>query len=49
MPLMRKRAELLASMQNTHSQYNRPEIGKKLAYQAHRDGVAGRFPAPAVQ
>ena len=49
MHLPRKRAELLAHIQNTHSQYNRPEIGKKLAYKAHRDGVAERFPDPAVQ
>jgi transposase len=47
--LMRKRAALLAHIQNTHSQYNLPESGKKLAYKAHRDGVAERFPDPAVQ
>jgi len=29
--LMRKRAELLAHVQNTNSQYNLPEIGKKIA------------------
>ena len=46
---MRKRAELLAHIQNTNSQYNLPEIGKKIAYKAHRDGVAERFPDPAVQ
>jgi transposase len=45
----RKRAELLAHIQNTNSQYNLPEIGKKLAYKANRDGVAERFPDPAVQ
>jgi transposase len=44
----RKRAELLAHIQNTNSQYNLPEIGKKLAYKANRDGVAERFPDPAV-
>ena len=49
MHLMRKRAELLAHIQNTNSQYNLPEIGKKLAYKANRDGVADRFPEPAVQ
>jgi transposase len=48
MPLMRQRAELLAYVHNTNSQYNLPEIGKKIAYQANRDGVAERFPAPAV-
>jgi transposase len=46
--LMRKRAELLAHVQNTNSQYNLPEIGKKLAYKANRDGVADRFADPAV-
>jgi hypothetical protein len=47
--LMRKWAELLTHVQNTNSQYNPPEIGKKLAYKANRDGVAERFPDPAVQ
>jgi len=47
--LTRKRAELLAHIQNANSQYNLPEIGKKLAYKANRDGVAERFPDPAVQ
>jgi transposase len=47
--LTRKRAELLAHVQNTNSQYNLPEIGRKLAYKANRDGVAERFPEPAVQ
>jgi transposase len=49
MHLMRKRAELLAHIQNTNSQYNLPEIHKKLAYKANRDGVVDRFPDPAVQ
>jgi transposase len=49
MHLMRKRAELLTHIQNTNSQYNLPEIGKKIAYKANRDGVAERFPNPAVQ
>jgi transposase len=47
--LSRKRAELLAHIQNTNSQYNLPEIGKKLAYKGNRDGVAERFQEPAVQ
>src|SRR5262245_57915638 len=46
--LMRKRAELLAHVQNTNSQYNLPEIGKKIAYKANRHGVADRFADPAV-
>src|SRR5215471_3657210 len=49
MYLTRKRAELLAPIQNTNSQYNLPEIGKKLAYKANRTGVTERFPEPAVQ
>jgi transposase len=49
MHLMRTRAELLAHLQNTNSQYNLPEMGKKLAYKANRHGVAERFLDPAVQ
>src|SRR5215475_1518654 len=49
MHFMRKRAELLTHIHNTNSQYNLPEIGKKIAYKANRDGVAERFPDPAVQ
>jgi transposase len=47
--LMRKRADLLAHVQHTNSQYNLPEIGKKIAYKANRAGVAERFDDPAVQ
>jgi transposase len=47
--LMRKRAELLSHVQNTNSQYNLPEIGKKIAYKANREGVAERFREAAVQ
>jgi transposase len=47
--LMRKRAELLAHVQNTNSQYNLPDIGKKIAYKANREGVAERFDDAAVQ
>jgi hypothetical protein len=46
---MRKRAALLAHVQNTHSQYNLPGMGKHIAYKANRDGLAERLPAPAVQ
>ena len=38
MPLMRQRAELLTHVQQTNSQYNLPELGKKIAYKANRDG-----------
>jgi len=47
--LMRKRAELLAHVQNTNAPYNLPEIGKQIAYKANRAGVAERFDDPAVQ
>ena len=47
--LMRKRADLLSHVQNTHSQYNLPEIGTKIAYKANREGVAERFREAAVQ
>jgi hypothetical protein len=46
--LTRKRAELLPHIQQTHWQDNLPEMGKQLAYKATRDGVAERFPDPAV-
>jgi transposase len=49
MYLTRQRAELLTHVQNTNSQYNLPEIGKKMAYKANREGVAERFSEPAVQ
>lgn len=47
--LMRHRAELLAHVQNTNSQYNLPPLGKKIAYKANRDGVSERFPLPCVR
>ena len=47
-PLMRKRAALVAHVQNTNSQYNLPDIGKKIAYKANREGVAERLNDPAV-
>jgi hypothetical protein len=47
--LMRKRSELLAHGQPTDSQDHLPEIGKNIADKANRDGVAERFPDPAVQ
>jgi hypothetical protein len=49
MDLPRKRAELLGHVQHTNSQDNLPEIGKRLASKANRDGVAERLPDPAVQ
>ena len=43
MHLMHQRSQLLAHIQNTNSQYNIPEIGKKIAYKSNRAGVAERF------
>jgi len=45
---MRKRAELWTHVQPTHSQYNWPEIGKKIADKTNRPGGAERFADPAV-
>ena len=39
----------LAHVQNPNSQYNVPAIGKNIASKANREGVADRFPDPAVQ
>jgi hypothetical protein len=47
--LRRKRAELLAHVQNTKRPSNVPESGKTIAYKATRDGVAERCAAPAGQ
>jgi transposase len=47
--LVRKRAELLAHIHNTNSQYNLPEIGKRLANKANREDVADHFPDPSVR
>ena len=47
--LARKRAELLAHIPNTNSQYNLPEIGKRLAAKANREDVADHFPDPSVR
>ena len=47
--LVRKRADLLSHIQNTNSQYNLPEFGKKIGYRSNRTGVAEHFPDPNVQ
>jgi transposase len=46
--LARKRAELLAHIQNTNHQYNLSETGK-LTYKSKRKGIAERFPDLSVQ
>jgi transposase len=47
--LMRQRAELLAPMQNTKSQDHLPEIGKKRADKANREGGEAHCPEPRVR
>jgi len=46
---VRKRAELLAHIQNTNHQYNLPDIGKKVAYKGNREGIAERFPDESIR
>ena len=45
----RKRAELLAHIPHTTSQDNLPEIGKKLASKANREGGAEPLPDCSVR
>jgi transposase len=47
--LARKRADLLAHIQNTNSQCNLPEFGKKITYKIHRQSVADHFTDPNVR
>jgi transposase len=47
--LVRRRADLMAHIQNSNSQWNLPEFGKKIAYHVHRQGVAEQFADPAVR
>lgn len=44
--LVRKRAELLSHIQNTHHQYNLKPPAAKIAYKANREGVAEAFAEP---
>jgi transposase len=48
---VRKRAELLAHLVNTNSQYNLPPLTQKLAYAANRAAIdlPGRFADPSVR
>ena len=46
---VRKRAELLAHIQNTNSQYNLPPIGRRLDRKKNREGVGEHFPLPGVR
>ena len=45
-PVMRERAEFLAHIHKTKSQYPLPAMGKKIASKAQRRGGAERFPGP---
>ena len=45
----RKRAELLAHIQNSNSQYNMDPFGKKIAYKSNRAGIAEQFQDPTVR
>jgi transposase len=47
--LVRRRSDLLAHIQNTNSQYNLPEFGKKIARKIHRVELAEQFKDPDVQ
>ena len=47
--LVRRRADMIAHMENTNSQYNLPVFGKKLAYRKNRADVAERFDDPSVK
>jgi hypothetical protein len=49
MHLMRKRAELLAHIQNTTSQYNLPTLEKNIGYEANRAGLSAHFNKPVVR
>jgi transposase len=46
---VRKRADLLAHIQNTNSQYNLPEFGRKISRKVNREGVLEHFPDRDVQ
>ena len=47
--LVRKRADLLAHIQNSNSQHNLPAFGRKITYHVHREGVAEQFEDPVVR
>ncbi len=47
--LVRKRAELIAHIQNTNSQYNLEDTFGCLTYESHRTGIVEKFDDPVVQ
>jgi len=47
---VRQRAQLIAHIQNTNSQYNLPPFSKKLTYKGNRSAeIAQRFEHPSTQ
>jgi len=48
MYLVRKRAAVMAHMQNTNSQYNLGPFEKRLKYKSNRLGIVDRFTDPSV-
>ena len=49
MHFMYKRAELLAHIQNTRSQYNLPEFNKCISRKRNRAGISEQFEDPSVR
>ena len=49
MYISRRCSELVAHIQNTNTQYNRPQFEKKISRKYNRDGVAERFEYPEVR
>ena len=47
--LTRKRADLLAHIQNTASQYNLPPLGARVDRKGERDTIPAHFPDPVVR
>jgi transposase len=47
--LMRKRADLLAHIQNTASQYNLPPLGTRVDRKGERESIPAHFPDPVVR
>jgi len=47
--LSRKRAELLAHIQNTASQYNLPPLGARVDRKGERESIPDHFPDPIVR
>ena len=47
--LMRFRADLLAQIQNTASQYNRPPLAERASKKSKRPAIPAHFPDPVVR